>query len=63
MTITLISIFNLSFSPLIPSVKCIGWNYDGSNFVEFNTMENLDKLTFENGDAIPDVLSYFMKLY
>jgi hypothetical protein len=57
-TLTLISISHLSFSPLIP--KCIAWNFDGSNFVNGNK-ENLKKLKFENGDTIPDVESFFTK--
>jgi hypothetical protein len=34
-------------------VKCIEWNFDGSNF------DDLGKLTFENGDAVPDIENYF----
>jgi hypothetical protein len=41
-------------------VKCIAWNFDGSNFVElFDKDDDLKKLRFENGDTIPDVESYF----
>jgi hypothetical protein len=41
-------------------MKCIAWNFDGSNFVRlFDKKENLKKLRFENGDTIPDVESYF----
>jgi hypothetical protein len=41
-------------------VKCIAWNFDGSNFVgKWDMDENLKKLRFENGDAIPNVESYF----
>jgi hypothetical protein len=41
-------------------VKCIAWNFDGSNFVKFDDKkEDLKMLRFENGDAIPNVESYF----
>jgi hypothetical protein len=41
-------------------VKCIAWNFDGSNFVSNkDKREDLKKLRFENGDIIPDVESYF----
>jgi hypothetical protein len=42
---------------MIPDVKCIAWNFDGSNFVFYD--EYLKNLRFENGDIIPDVESYF----
>jgi hypothetical protein len=43
-------------------VKCIAWNFDGSNFVEFGGREDdLKKLRFENGDIISDVESYFIE--
>jgi hypothetical protein len=59
-TITLIRISHLSSPPVIPNVKCIAWNFDGSNFVsDENKKENLNLLKFENGDIIPDVKSYF----
>jgi hypothetical protein len=59
-TITVISISHLSSPPEIPTVKCIAWNFDGSNFVGFyDKKEDLNKLRFENGDTIPDVESYF----
>jgi hypothetical protein len=59
-TVTLISISHLSSSPLIPNVKCIAWNFDGSNFVsEEDEDEDLKKLRFENGDTIPDVKNCF----
>jgi hypothetical protein len=42
-------------------VKCIAWNFDGSNFVSRgDKKEDLKRLRFENGDAIPDVESYFI---
>jgi hypothetical protein len=45
----------------VPNVKCIAWNFDGSNFVSNgDTKEELNILRFENGDAIPDVESYFI---
>jgi hypothetical protein len=45
---------------LIPNVKCIAWNFDGSNFVgRWDGDEALGKLRFENGDTIPNVKSYF----
>jgi hypothetical protein len=41
-------------------VKCIAWNFDGSNFVKNkNKKKDLEKLIFENGDIIPNVGSYF----
>jgi hypothetical protein len=58
MIVTVISISHLSSPPLIPNVKCIAWNFDGSNFVS-DEDEALKKLRFENGDTIPDVKSYF----
>jgi hypothetical protein len=60
MTVTVISISHLSSLPSIPNVKCIAWNFDGSNFVsEEDENEDLKRLRFENGDVIPDVESYF----
>jgi hypothetical protein len=60
MVVTVISISHLSSPPLIPNVKCIAWNFDGSNFVRWDDKdEDLKKLRFENGDTIPDVESYF----
>jgi hypothetical protein len=65
-TVTVISISHLSSPPLIPNVKCIAWNFDGSNFVGSTdwvfsiNKEDLKRLIFENGDAIPDVESYFV---
>jgi hypothetical protein len=60
MTITVISISHLSSPPLIPNVKCIAWNFDGSNIVRvIDKKEDLKKLRFEDGDAIPNVESYF----
>jgi hypothetical protein len=60
MTLTVISISHLSSPPLIPNVRCIAWNFDGSNFVEWKDKhEDLRKLTFKNGDTIPNVRSYF----
>jgi hypothetical protein len=38
-------------------VKCIAWNFDGSNFVE--KYDDLKRLRFKNGDTIPNVESYF----
>jgi hypothetical protein len=42
-------------------VKCIAWNFDGSNVVEVfgGKKEDLNRLRFENGDIIPNVESYF----
>jgi hypothetical protein len=54
MTITIISISHLSSPPAIPNVKCIAWNFDGSNIYYKS-----EDLRFENGDIIPDVKSYF----
>jgi hypothetical protein len=45
---------------LIPNIKCIAWNFDGSNFINKKDKKvDLKKLTFEDGDMIPDVESYF----
>jgi hypothetical protein len=52
-TITVITISHLSSPPIVPNVKCIAWNFDGSN------IWNSEKLKFENGDIIPNVESYF----
>jgi hypothetical protein len=42
-------------------VKCIAWNFDGSNIVEDdNKEEDLNRLRVENGDIIPNVESYFI---
>jgi hypothetical protein len=42
-------------------VKCIAWNFDGSNFVSIiDKKEDLKRLRFENGDDILDVESYFI---
>jgi hypothetical protein len=42
-------------------VKCIAWNFDGSNAVDQNDKnKDLNKLRFENGDIIPNVESYFV---
>jgi hypothetical protein len=42
-------------------VRCIAWNFDGSNIVEMcgGRKEDLNRLRFENGDIIPNVESYF----
>jgi hypothetical protein len=40
-------------------MKCIGWNFDGSNFVKWDD-KDLKSLRFENGDTIPDMESYFV---
>jgi hypothetical protein len=55
-TITVISVSHLSSPPLIPNVKCIAYNFNGSNM---SKNQNLEKLRFEDGDVIPDVESYF----
>jgi hypothetical protein len=59
--ITIISISHLSSPPAIPNVKCIAWNFDGSNVVgDGDDDEDLNRLRFENGDIIPNVESYFL---
>jgi hypothetical protein len=60
-TITIISISHLSSPPATPNVKCIAWNFDGSNVVEMYSgkKEDLNRLGLENGDIIPNVESYF----
>jgi hypothetical protein len=60
-TITIIGISHLSSPPAIPNVKCIAWNFDGSNVVErySGKKEDLNQFRFENGDIIPNVRSYF----
>jgi hypothetical protein len=61
MVVTVISISHLSSPPLIPTVKCIAWNIDGSNFVSMgDKKEDLKRLRFENGDVISDLESYFI---
>jgi hypothetical protein len=60
--ITIISISHLSSPPAISNVKCIAWNFDGSNIdivMHSDKKEDLNHLRFENGDIIPDVESYF----
>jgi hypothetical protein len=45
-------------------LKCITWNFDGSNFVsDRDKDEDLKMLRFENGDVIPNIESYFIKKY
>jgi hypothetical protein len=59
-SVTFISISHLSSSSLIPKVKCIAWNFNGSNFVSWDDKKkDLQKLKFENGDTIRNVESYF----
>jgi hypothetical protein len=59
-TITIISISHLSSPPAIPNVRCIAWNFDGSNIVrDGDKKEDLNQLRFEIGDIIPNVESYF----
>jgi hypothetical protein len=42
-------------------VKYTAWNFDGSNFVSWDDKKgDLKRLRFENGDAIPDVESFFV---
>jgi hypothetical protein len=53
-TVTIISISHFSSPSSIPNVKCIAWNFDGSNFLsEKDKKEDLKRLRFENGDIIP----------
>jgi hypothetical protein len=60
-TVTVISISHVSSLPSVPNVKCIAWNFDGSNFVSYeDKKEDLKRLRFENGDVISDVDSYFV---
>jgi hypothetical protein len=60
MTVTLISIFYLSSPPMIPSVKCIAWNFDGSNFVsDENKDDDLKRLRFKNRNTIQNVKKYY----
>jgi hypothetical protein len=62
MTVRVISISRLSSLPMIPNVKCIGWSFDGSNFIAWEDKRiNLRKLRFENGNVVPNVESYFEK--
>jgi hypothetical protein len=61
MIVKVISISHLSSPPLIPNVKCIAWDFDGSNFVmRCDKDEDLKKLRFEDGDIVPNVQSYFL---
>jgi hypothetical protein len=58
--VTVISISHLFSLPSVPNVRFIAWNFDGSNFVSNGKKnENLERLKFENGDAIPNVEDYF----
>jgi hypothetical protein len=58
--ITIVIISHLSSPPAIPNVKCIAWNFDGSNVLEDEDRdEDLNVLIFENGDIIPNMESYF----
>jgi hypothetical protein len=59
--VTVVSIFHLSSPPMIPNVKCITFNFDGSNVGERD--EDLRKLRFENGDIIPNVKNYFFDFF
>jgi hypothetical protein len=64
MTVTVINISNFASPPLISNVKCIAWNFNGSNFASDEDKDDkLKKLRFENDDSIPDVESYFIKEY
>jgi hypothetical protein len=59
--VTVISISHLS-PPLIPNVKCIAWNFDGSNYVRWDDKKkNWKNLKFENGSIIPNVEGYFVE--
>jgi hypothetical protein len=63
MVVTVIGISHLSSPPVTPNVKCIAYNFDGSNFVGYyDRNDDLKKLRFENGDIILDVKSYFFYL-
>jgi hypothetical protein len=58
--VTVISISHLSSLPSVSNLKCIAWNFNGSNFVsDEDEADDLKRLRFENGDVIPDVESYF----
>jgi hypothetical protein len=60
MFVTVVSISHLSSPPLMPSVKCIAWNFDGSNFMSrYDEKKDLKKLRFENGGIVPNIESYF----
>jgi hypothetical protein len=48
---------------LLLHVKCIAWNFDGSNFVNFGERINLEIIRFEDGDTIPNIKNYFIKKY
>jgi hypothetical protein len=60
-TVTVISISHLFSLSSVGNVKCIAWNFDGSNFVsEEDKKDDLKRLRFENGDIIPDMENYFV---
>jgi hypothetical protein len=41
-------------------VKCVAWNFDGSNYVGWDEKKkNFKKLSFENRDSIPNIEIYF----
>jgi hypothetical protein len=59
--IIVISISYLSSSLLIPNIRIIAWNFDGSNFVGYvDKDEDMKVLRFENGDIVLNVESYFI---
>jgi hypothetical protein len=50
---TVISISHLSSLPSIPNVKCIAWNFDGSNFVSReDEKEDLKRFKFEKMEIL-----------
>jgi hypothetical protein len=54
-TITLLRISTLSFPPLLPNIRCIGYNFDGSNVDKYD----MSKLRYEDGGEIPNIEDYF----
>jgi hypothetical protein len=41
-------------------VKCIAWNFDGSNIItDKDKDKDLKELRFENGDIIQNIEGYF----
>jgi REP element-mobilizing transposase RayT len=53
MIITVIHISHLSSLPSVPNVKCIAWNFNGSNFVSWeDKKEDLKKKKFKKKNLI-----------
>jgi hypothetical protein len=58
--VDLLNISHFCLPPVIPNVRCIAYNFDGSN-MGFKD-EDLETLRFENGDVIQCIEDYFVKM-